>query len=408
MRRRFFMKLLVIGGAGHMSSSSLEKVVADDYFEEVIIADYNLEAAEDKVKEIGKSNYRAAQIDVYDKPKLVELMNQVDVVANGAGPYYLLLEPVIEALFESTCKNYVDICDDISAINDVMTDENKKRAKEQDMRIIIGLGGSPGVIPVEVMYGASMMDDVHEAGLYMVMDELVEGGPAVWDHMYENFNGKIDIFEDGELKQVEGLTREEYYDFPEEIFGDLGRAKVYDLGHPEVFTLPQALPNIKNIPIKVTIFPIEAMELIKDFNTQGLLNAEEIEVDGTKISPRKVLLELTKETQLNPDYKGGLHDSYRGPNEIITGSIIEVHGTKDGKPVTYRSGFSTPMGPITGYPMAVGARMLAEGEIETTGMMIPEFAITDPGKFVHEVFNSIKDTDHFLRRFARVTYDLDS
>ncbi|MHA6253238.1 saccharopine dehydrogenase family protein [Oceanobacillus sp. CAU 1775] len=402
------MKLLVIGGAGHMAGAALEKIVADDYFDEVIVADYNLEAAEKKVAEIGNKKYRAAQVDVFNKEQLVGLMNQVDVVASGAGPFYRLLNPVIEALFDSTCKNYVDICDDISAINEVMTEENQKRAKEQGMRIIIGLGGSPGLIPVEVMHAASMMDDVHTAGLYMVMDELVEGGPAVWDHMYENFNGTIEVFEDGELKEVEGLTREEYYDYPEEIFGDLGRVKVYDLGHPEVHTLPQALPNIKNIPIKVTIYPIEAMDLIKDFNAQGLLNTEEIEVDGKKVSPRNVLLELTKETQLNPDYKGGLHDSYRGPNEVVTGSIIEVHGTKDGKPVMYISGFSTPMGPVTGYPMAVGARMLAEGEIEETGIMIPEIAISNPGKLVNEVFDSIKKTEHFLRRFARVTYDLNS
>ena len=132
------MKLLVIG-AGHMSSAALEKIVADDYFEEVIIADYNLDAAENRVKEIGKDKYRAVQVDVFNKEDLVELMDEVDVVANGAGPFYKLLEPVIDALFESTCKNYVDICDDISAINDVMTEENKKRAKEQDIELLLDL-----------------------------------------------------------------------------------------------------------------------------------------------------------------------------------------------------------------------------------------------------------------------------
>ena len=111
---------------------------------------------------------------------------------------------------------------------------------------------------------------------------------------------------------------------------------------------------------------------------------------------------------MNPDYKGGLHDSYRGPNEVVTGSITEVHGFKDGKPVMYHSGFSTPMGPVTGYPMAVGARMLAEGEIEKVGMMIPEVAISNLGKLVHEVFDSIRKTDHFLKRFARISYDLDN
>lgn len=49
------------------------------------------------------------------------------------------------------------------------------------------------------------------------------------------------------------------------------------------------------------------MALIKDFYTQSLLNTEGIEVDGTKISPRKILLEFTKEPYLNSNDKDELH-----------------------------------------------------------------------------------------------------
>ena len=74
----------------------------------------------------------------------------------------------------------------------------------------------------------------------------------------------------------------------------------------------------------------------------------------------------------------------------------------------YKSGFTTPMGPITGYPMAVGAKMLAKGEIKKVGMMIPEVAITDPGKLVNEVYDSIEASPHFLKRFAKIEYNLSS
>ena len=396
------MKLLAIGGAGNMTKAALEKIVADDYFDEVIIADYNLEGAKEVVASINNPKYRAEFVDVNDKELTKSLINEVDVVMNGAGPFYILLEPVIEAFLETDCKYYVDICDDISAMEDVMTDENKKKAEENGQQIILGLGGSPGIIPVEIMYAATMMDDVEEAGLYMIMDELVEGGPAVWDHMYENFNGTVIIYEDGKLQEVEGLSRVEMYDYPEEIFPGVGETEVYDLGHPEVYTLPEGLPNIKNIKIKCTIFPTPVMELITIWNEHGFLSSETIEVDGQEVVPRNVLLKLSEQTQLNPDYKAGFHPSYRGPQEVVTGSIIEVHGTKDGERVMYQSGFSTPMGVITGYPMAVGAKMLAEGEIEKTGIMIPEIAISNPEKLVNEVFDSIEASPHFLKRFAKV------
>ena len=396
------MKLLAIGGAGNMTRAALEKIVADDYFDEVIIADYNLEGAQEVVDNIGDSKYRAEFIDVNDKELTKSLMNEVDVVMNGAGPFYILLEPVMDAFLESKCKYYVDICDDISAMDDVMTDENKKKAEENGQQIVLGLGGSPGIIPVEIMYAATLMDDVEEAGLYMIMDELVEGGPAVWDHMYENFNGTVIIYEDGKLQEVEGLSRVETYEYPEEIFPGVGETKVYDLGHPEVYTLPEGLPDIKNIKIKCTIFPTDVMELFTIFNEHGFLNSDAIEVDGQEVVPRNVLLKLSEKTQLNTEYKGGFHPSYRGPQEVITGSIIEVHGTKDGQPIMYQSGFSTPMGVITGYPMAVGAKMLAEGEVEKTGIMIPEVAITNPGKLVDEVFDSIEASPHFLKRFAKI------
>lgn len=70
----------------------------------------------------------------------------------------------------------------------------------------------------------------------------------------------------------------------------------------------------------------------------------------------------------------------------------------------YKSSWSSTMGPVTGYPLAVGAAMLVRNEIESTGIMIPEEAINKTEEFVNEVFSSVKNAGHLLRRKAQVIY----
>ena len=129
-------KNLVLGGAGAQAAYAVEKLVADDYFDEIVIGDYNKENADAFVKKLNKPKVKAVQIDVLDKEALVPLMNEADVVANCTGTYYKLLMPVLDALMESTCKNYVDLCDDISVFEQAMTPERMKEAEERGMRII--------------------------------------------------------------------------------------------------------------------------------------------------------------------------------------------------------------------------------------------------------------------------------
>lgn len=376
----------------------------------MIVADYNGEAAE-AVIAANKGNdvqLTAVQADVHEKEHLIELMNEADVVRNCTGPYYLLLEPVMDAFFESDCKKYVDLCDDIEAIEKIQTEENIQKAKELDKTIIIGLGGSPGVIPVEIMYGASLMDEVEDVQLSMLLDELEEGGTAVWDHMFENFAGQVSTYEDGEVKVVDGLSDVIEYTFPEEVFGNIGTVKLYDLGHPEVFTLPQALSNIQNIKIKCAYYPPASMDFIVGLERVGLLDASEIDVDGKQVTPRKLLLETMKDTVMNPEFEGGFVKEVREPEDFGTGTVIDVYGTKDGEKVHFQSAFQTDMGTVTGYPMAVGAKMLVENKITETGIMIPENAIPEAERkgFVDEVYESIEEAGHPCQKIAHVTYGL--
>ena len=404
------MKLLLLGGAGAMAHYVLEKALDDGAFDEIVIADYNEEAAKKVANENQRNKVKltAVKADVHDKETLIQLMNEADVVGNCTGPYYLLLEPVMDAFFESECKKYVDLCDDIEAIEKIKTDEKIEKAKKLDKTIIIGLGGSPGVLPIEIMYASSLMDHTETIQLSMLLDELEEGGVAVWDHMFENFAGTVATYEDGKVVDKKGLSEVIEYDFPEEIFGDIGRVKLYDLGHPEVFTIPQALPDIENIKIKCAYYPPKSMDFIVGLERTGMLSSEEEDVEGKKVSPRKVLLETMKDTVMNDDFPGGFSTEIRQPADYGTGTTIDVYGTKDGKKVHFQSAFQTEMGTVTGYPMAIGARYLVEGKIKETGVMIPELAVPKDlrKEFVDEVFNSIDENGHLCRKISSVKYDL--
>lgn len=400
------MKLLLLGGAGAMAGFALEKLLADDFFDEIVVADYDEKAAEAKVENLGNDVLTSTGVDVHDKETLVALMNDADVVANCTGPYYLLLESVMDAFFESDCKKYVDFCDDIEAMDVVMTDENDQRAKDLGKTIIIGLGGSPGLIPVEIMYGASLMDETETVQLSMLMDELEEGGAAVWDHMLENFQGKIAVYEDGKLIEREGFEDVLEFTFPEDIFGNVGTHKLYDLGHPEPLTIPLAIPEIKNVYVKCAFYPAAGMDYVVEMNRQGFLSTDKVEVDGSEVSPRSVFLKMMENTVMNPEYPGGFQPEGREREEYGTGSVIDVYGTKDGEKVHFRSAYQADMGPATGYPLAVGSILLGKDEITETGIMIPEFAIKNRKEFVDEVFNSIKKLGRPVKKMSQVTYGI--
>ncbi|NLM06698.1 MAG: hypothetical protein GX219_07250 [Tissierellia bacterium] len=399
------MKILVLGGTGNQGQFAMEKLIADDCFDEIIVTGRNVKKGEDYVAKLNNSKVKFKAVDVGDKDALLPLMDDADVVANCTGPFYKLLPGTIDVFLKSKCKKYIDYCDDVEAFETVITEENQKIAKEAGKQIIIGLGGSPGVIPIEVMAAAELMDEPQKVAFYMIMDELSEGGPAVWDHMLENFNGTVATWEGGKLVERKGLSVVEEHEYDDYVFPGVGKVKTYDLGHPEVYTLPKVLPNLEEIKIKCTMFPISVQEMVNDMSRIGLLENDPIQVGDNEVAPRALLLELMKKLYYG-DTPGFLDPSYREPEDRMGGATTVVRGVKDGKNVVYTSSWITEMGPITSFPLAIGARMLAENKIEPMGFMIAEEAITNAGDFVKDVYDSIAAQGYFLRRKANVNYEI--
>jgi lysine 6-dehydrogenase len=108
----------------------------------------------------------------------------------------------------------------------------------------------------------------------------------------------------------------------------------------------------------------------------GLLSQEPVTVDGVHVSPKRLL-----DTLLYPRVKLG-----EGERDV-TLFRVEVTGEKAGRPRRYRIemvdrydeslGF-TSMARTTAFTGAIVARMIARGDLQTTGILPPEQVIVGP------------------------------
>src|SRR5690349_12534662 len=76
------MKIIVLGGCGAMGSEVTRDLAHTSDFEEIVIADLDLERAQAFVNELGGGRVRAIQADAADEDALTKIFRGFDVVAN--------------------------------------------------------------------------------------------------------------------------------------------------------------------------------------------------------------------------------------------------------------------------------------------------------------------------------------
>lgn len=365
------MKIVILGGAGGQGIHATKGIIEGKVFDEIVVASRNVEKSQKIIDELDAPNVTVEEVDVMDKEGLMKLIEDADVVANCTGPYYLLGKHVVDAAIDAG-KHYVDFCDDVTVHKELFSGDYHERAKEKGISMIIGLGASPGIMPLQAYQMAENLDEVEDIDLYMGIDVLDDAdGAAVLLHVIENFVDDIDVIRDGELSTEKPFEGAEFHDFGKPI----GEVMVSTMGHPETFSLPRVLPDAQNITIKLGFYPSKAFETLRTLIEDGLASEDAIIVNGEEVVPRDYLVShLSKNMEDEAD---------RPLGEAITGANIRVSGMKDGKEVEILGSSFSQMGPSTGYPLAIGAEMLAKGEIEKKGIMVPEEAL-DPESFLLE------------------------
>jgi len=220
------MKKVVIMGCGNVGSD-VARFVAEEMSDiEIAIADYNLEAAERLANEVGG---KAVQFDATVPEDVKRVLNGVDIVFNGVGPFHRFAIPIIEQAIASGV-NYVDINDDFDvAIELISTEKFDKAAKEAGVTVIFGAGSTPGLTNILGKWGVDQLDQAHSINIAWGCSFVPNLSVAVVDHLFHCLIGDVPQFIDGQHQNVPAWSGEQRI----QLQGSLGTKTFSFSGHAE-------------------------------------------------------------------------------------------------------------------------------------------------------------------------------
>jgi len=352
------MKILIIGGCGMQARPAIKRLLDGNDFDTIVIGDINLDLANQLLREWDSPKLVARRIDAFDHAGMVQAMSEVDVVMNCSGPYHLLGVRVLKAAIEAG-RHFVDYCDDVTPTLEML--ELSEQAREKGITAIIGLGVSPGYFNLLAKEASDRLDTTREINMYWSIAQGEPEGPAVIDHMLHIMSGDVIQFIDGRETRVPALSgMEQEVDMP----APYGRMPTAFVGHPEPVTLSRYIPGVQQVINKYAA-PAEEIGFYLGLQELGLMQKEPVSVRGQQVSPRDLLVTLMSSVPHE--------DSAQEPPE--SAAMLEIRGALDGEARLIRINITGNMAPMTSIPAAIGAELLARGEISETGVLPPEACV---------------------------------
>jgi lysine 6-dehydrogenase len=354
------MEIIVLGGAGDMASRAARELAAEPDVTMVTVADYDRSAAESLASELGAKG-SAVWVDANDHEALVDAIQGHDAAASGIGPFYRYEEVVARAAIEAGVP-YVSLCDDYDAARAVLKLDDA--AKAAGVTVLTGLGWTPGLSNVLARKGTEQFDLVDEINVSWGSSASDSEGYAVILHTLHIFTGLVPSFQKGRLVDVPAGSGRETVLFPPPV----GRVTCYHLGHPEPVTLPRFLTGVRTVTLKGGLSE-------QPLNDLAIWLAR-LRLTDTP-AKKDILGQIIKATL---PFLSKLGEA----EEPCSAVRVDVGGWVDR---TYRQvsyGAADHMPELTGLPLAIGALMLARGQLHMPGVVAPEACI-EPDPFLAEL-----------------------
>ena len=350
------MRVVALGGAGVMGRYGVKDLASKDSVEELLIADYDLAAAEATAREVG-AKCKAVQVDANNHAQMVETVKGFDVAMGTIGPFYKYEKKVAAACIDAGV-NYVSICDDYDAAADFL--ELDAAAKKAGVTAISGVGWTPGITNVFARLGAEQLDEVDEIATSWACDPADTAGKAVTFHYIHAVTGMIPSFIDGRMQNIKAGSGLEKIRFPDTV----GEVSVFHAGHPEPVTIPRYM-NVRTVTLKGGL-------------TDPFL------VGLTSFLVRMHLTNTPRRKQLVGDFFNMVLpflESIGKPPETCSACRTDITGKKKGKWTHLAYGAADHMDALTCLPTSIVVQMVGEGLITEKGAMAPE-ACVDPKEFL--------------------------
>jgi len=364
------MKIVVLGGAG-IIGRAISRDLAQD-LERVVVADRDLATAEAVAREAGDAA-SASVVDVTDPQELEALLQGADCCVNSVNYYFNL--DVMRACLAGGVP-YLDLGGLFHMTRKQVELHDEFKARK--VTAVLGMGSCPGVANVQAGWLAGMLDTVESVRIFNgsslnQSDSLA--APYAIQTILDEISMPAMIFSEGEFKELPPLSQEEHYLFPEPI----GWAKTHLSLHSEVATIPLSLADkgIQECTFKISFFGFSeaALRKLQFLVELGMVSPEAVEVDGARVRPREMLMELLKRLP-----KADSERASEGYKAVVT----EVSGNAGGQEIVLRAattsgpakeGAETPTTRLVAGPAAIVARWLAAGKLDQAGVWSPERVI---------------------------------
>ena len=315
------MRILLVG-AGGVGSAFAAIAARRDFFEAMVIADYDPARAE---KAAGTDDrYVAAQIDASDAGSVSALCREhrISHVMNAVDPVFNM--PIFEGAFEAGA-DYLDMAMSLSKPHPVapyekpgvkLGDEQFAQADrwESGGRLaLVGIGVEPGLSDVFARYAADhLFSEIDELGTrdganLVVTDddgnEIFAPSFSMWTTIEECLNPPViwavDDSGQGDWHTTPPFSEPEVFDFPEGI----GPVECVNVEHEEVLLMPRWV-DCKRATFKYGLGD-EFITILKVLHTLGLDRTDKVRVKGVEVSPRDVVAAVLPDpATVGPRMKG--------------------------------------------------------------------------------------------------------
>ena len=327
------MRILLVG-AGGVGAAFAAIAARRDFFEQVVVTDYDLARAEKARDGQGDDKrFVAAQVDASSAESVAALAREhaVTHVMNAVDPRFVM--SIFDGAYAAGA-DYLDMAMSLSRphpeapyaqVGVKLGDEQFAQAEawESAGRLALcGIGVEPGLSDVFARYAADhLFSEIDELGVRDGADLRVDGydfAPSfsIWTTIEECLNPPV-VWEKGKgWFTTEPFSEPEVFDFPDGI----GPVECVNVEHEEVLLMPRWV-DARRVTFKYGL-GTSFIDVLKTLRKLGLDRTDKVRVSGVEVSPRDVVAACL------PD-PATLGDRMRGK----TCAGLQVTGTgKDGRP----------------------------------------------------------------------------
>ena len=293
------MRILIVGAGGVGTSAALI-AARRDFFEHIVVADYDGDRARAVVARVGDARFSAAQVDASDAASVTALCREHGIthVLNVVDPRFVM--PIFEGAFAAGA-DYLDTAMSLSRPNPThpFAEVGVKLGDEQFAQepawidngrlALCGIGVEPGLADVFARYAADhLFREIDEIGIRDGANLVVEGydfAPSfsIWTTIEECLNPPVIWEKERGWFTTPPFSEPETFDFPEGI----GPVEVINVEHEEVLLVPRWI-DCKRVTFKYGLGD-EFIDVLKTLHKLGLDRTEPVSVKGVQVSPRDVV-----------------------------------------------------------------------------------------------------------------------